>query len=111
MNPLQDYPATSQHISKAELLAVLEHWGRERCSTAELQGWMLDYFEPMEFTIGEGEPEIVREAMHIVMNEYELADENKIVRESFQAALDFILCDESSFNTRKKVFLQGAFLD
>ena len=98
-------------ISKAQLVAVVTDWGQGRLSTDGLQQWMLDHYDPDEVTIGEGEPEVVQEAMHIVMNEYELAKPDKILPAGHALALQFIDCDDSSFLQRRRQFLKEAFCD
>lgn len=102
---------TKKSISKTQLIDVLSQWGDKTITTEKLQLWMLDNFEPDEFDIGKGETECVSEAMHIVMNEYELAQENKCLVEQFKLAIDFILCDESSFEICKTKFLRQGFSD
>jgi len=98
-------------ISKQQLIDVLTNWGHGKTSTEQLQHWMLDNFEPDEFTIGEGEPEETIEAMHIVMNEYEIADETKCIANQFQLAIDFINTNEINFLPTRNAFLQRAFCD
>lgn len=102
---------SKKHISKQDLIAVLNAWSEGDRSTEQMQGWMLDNYEPLEVDIGLGEAEITREAMNIVMNEYELADEQAIVHAQAQLAIDFIECDERNFNQGKKRFIQKAFTD
>lgn len=98
-------------ISKQQLVEVLTSWGHGKASTAKLQHWMLDNFEPDEFIIGEGESEETVEAMHIVMNEYEIVDEAKCIVNQFQLAIDFINANEVNFLTARNLFLKHAFCD
>lgn len=102
---------TKKNISSAQLIQILQSWGGGNISTEKLQLWMLDNFEPEEFDIGKGESGCVSEAMHIVMNEYELADQKKCQSEQFQLAIDFINCDEDSFVRLKTNFLRNGFTD
>lgn len=98
-------------ITKAELVTILTQWGQQKITTQALQSWMLDNFEPDEFDIGKGESEWVSEAMHIVMNEYELASESKCLSSEYQLSIDFLQCDEQSFLSRRNDFLRNAFCD
>ncbi|PKF55282.1 hypothetical protein CW748_13770 [Alteromonadales bacterium alter-6D02] len=98
-------------ITKQQLINVIVAWGSGSTSTEQLQHWMLDNFEPDEADIGSGESESVVEAMHIVMNEYELAKESKCLVEQYQLAINFINCDETNFMQRKSDFLRQAFCD
>lgn len=71
--------------------------------------WMLDNFEPDEFIIGEGESEHTIEAMHIVMNEYELADEDKCLQVQSHLATTLICADDADFLGARHAFLQRGF--
>jgi len=102
---------TKKIITKAQLIEVLNQWGQQQINSEKLQLWMLDNFEPDEFVIGAGEQECVVEAMLIVMNEYELAEQNKCRSEQFQLAIDFVNCNEASFINRKTAFLRDSFSD
>ncbi|WP_370980755.1 hypothetical protein [Agaribacterium sp. ZY112] len=98
-------------ISKTQLINTLKAWGNKEISTAELQDWMLDNYDPDEIKVGPGEPELVREAMNVVMNEYELAKPACILTEKYQLAIDFILCNEADFLNARTQFLRKAFTD
>jgi len=98
-------------ISKQALIECIGAWGAGTTSTEAFQSWMLDHYEPMEVDIGLGEAECTREAMNIVMNEYELADEKTLVQAQAILAIEFISCKEATFNAAKKRFIQDAFVD
>jgi len=98
-------------ITKQALIECIGAWGAGTTSTEAFQGWMLDHYEPMEVDIGLGETECTREAMNIVMNEYELADEQTLVQAQAVLAIEFIGCTEATFNAAKKRFIQHAFVD
>lgn len=98
-------------ISKQQLIDILISWGSNKIDTEKLQHWMLDNFEPDEFIIGEGESDETVEAMHIVMNEYEIADEAKCISNQFQLAINFINANEMNFLAARNSFLQKAFCD
>jgi len=102
---------TKACITKQTLIECIEAWMTGTTSTEDFQGWMLDHYEPMEVDIGLGEAEFTREAMNIVMNEYELADEQTLVQAQACLAIEFINCEESSFNAAKKRFIGDAFVD
>jgi len=98
-------------ITKQALIDCIGAWGAGTTTTEAFQGWMLDHYEPMEVDIGLGEAECTREAMNIVMNEYELAAEQTLVQAQACLAIEFIGCKESTFNVAKKRFIQNAFVD
>ncbi len=98
-------------ITKQELIDCIDAWNTQKITTDVFQGWMLDHYEPMEVDIGLGEAECTREAMNIVMNEYELADEETLVQAQAALAIAFINCTEATFNVTKKRFIQDAFVD
>lgn len=98
-------------ITKQQLVDVLTSWGQDAITTDQLQEWMLDHYDPDEVIIGEGESQVVQEAMNIVMNEYELAKQEKILRQQYQLALDFINSVEDDFLTKRSQFLRHAFKD
>ena len=102
---------TAIHITKKQLIDVLTRWGNQEITTEKLQHWMLDNFEPDEFKIGEGESEYTIEAMHIVMNEYEIALENKCLTANFELAIEFINTNEERFIVNRHAFLQRGFCD
>jgi len=102
---------TKKVITKAQLIDVLTEWGTQQISSEKMQLWMLDNFEPDEFIIGQGEVECVVDAMHIVMNEYELAQQSKCLSAQFKLAVDFIDCSDESFVSKKSEFLRHGFSD
>ena len=98
-------------ITKQALIDKINSWGQQHISTELLQLWMLDNFEPDEFDIGKGEPECVVEAMHIIMNEFELAQQEKCLSSKYQLAIHFIDCNDDNFIMRKNEFLKHGFSD
>lgn len=98
-------------ITKQQLLNVLKRWAANEVTTGQMQMWMLDNFEPDEFVIGEGESEHTVEAMHIVMNEYELADERKCLQSQSGLATAFIEASATDFLSARNAFLQRGFCD
>lgn len=96
-------------ITKIQLIDILTCWGKGQITTEKLQLWMLDNFEPDEFIIGENEPEHTVEAMNIVMNEYEIARENKCLVTAFQLSIDFLNSNEDNFIANRHAFLQYGF--
>jgi hypothetical protein len=98
-------------ITKVQLIEILTQWGSSLINTEQFQHWMLDNFEPDEFTIGEGESDSTIEAMHIVMNEYEIADQRKCLAAQYKLAINFINTSEQDFITTRHAFLQRAFCD
>ena len=102
---------SKKNVSKEQLLNVIESWGPSDITTEKLQLWMLDNFEPDEFDIGQGESESVVEAMHIVMNEYELMAQDKCQQDKYQLVISFINSDNGNFMARKSDFLRQCFSD
>ena len=100
-----------KQITKLQLLEIIQSWGEEKISIEKLQIWMLDNFEPDEVEIGQGEDECTVEAMHIVMNEYELAQEEKCLQAQYLLAINYINCSEENYNQCKSDFLRLAFCD
>ncbi|MGB1297674.1 MAG: hypothetical protein ACPG8A_05325 [Psychrobium sp.] len=101
----------SQVITKAQLIDILNQWHSDQITTEKLQVWMIDNFEPDEFDIGKGEEEHTVEAMHIVMNEYELVNEAKCLKAGAKLAIDFINATPDSFMTTRGEFLRNGFSD
>jgi len=102
---------TKKIVTRAALFDVLSQWQQQLMTTEKMQLWMLDNFEPDEYIIGQGESEEVVEAMHMVMNEYELADQDKCLSDKANLAIDFINTDSDSFISQKSEFLRNAFID
>lgn len=98
-------------ITKHQLIDVLTQWHSGLISTEKLQVWMIDNFEPDEFTIGKGEEEHTIEAIHIVMNEYELVDEDKCLISGAQLAINFINATPDTFMAQRGEFLRNGFKD
>lgn len=98
-------------ISKQQLIEVLKQWHTKKLDNEQLQDWMVTHFDPPETVIGEGEPELIQEAMHVIMNEYELADFSKYKTESFDYAMQFLNCDEQNFTQKRQQFIHQGFTD
>jgi len=101
----------SKEITKLQLIDIIKSWGEQKITIEKLQIWMLDNFEPDEMEIGKGEDECTIEAMHIVMNEYELAQEEKCLQAQYRLAITYINCSEENYNQCKSDFLRHAFCD
>ena len=101
----------SKVISKAQLVDVLTQWQLGRINVEKMQIWMIDNFEPDEFSIGKGEAEHTVEAMHIVMNEYELVDETKCLTSGAKLAIDFVNSTQDTFMSTRGAFLRNGFKD
>ncbi|OIQ44785.1 MAG: hypothetical protein BM565_13615 [Gammaproteobacteria bacterium MedPE] len=101
----------SKVISKAQLVDVLTQWQLGQINVEKMQIWMIDNFEPDEFSIGKGESEHTVEAMHIVMNEYELVDESKCLTDGAQLAIDFVNSTSDTFMSTRGEFLRNGFKD
>ena len=99
------------NISQTELIDVLSSWGERTLSSDKLQEWMIDHYEPSEVTIAKGESEWIHDAMNIVMNEYEVADQEKFVVDSYLLAIEFIQSSEDTFEERKDRFIREGFID
>lgn len=102
---------TKPNITKQQLLDVLKSWGDKKITSDQLQDWMVTNYDPDDFDIGLGEPEWTVEAMNIVMNEYEIAKQEKFVLTKHLLAIDFINTDESRFNQTRHLFLHEGFCD
>lgn len=98
-------------ITKQALIDVLTNWQQKKIDNEALQDWMVTHFDPPETIIGEGEPELVQEAMHVIMNEYELADISKFKTEGFDYAMQFLSCDEQNFADKRQQFIHQGFMD
>lgn len=99
------------NISKSDLIAQITLWSENKISAEQLQDWMVTYYDPDEVKVGDGEKEWTCEAMHIVMNEYEIAKVEKFRQENAQLAINFINAEESQFNQTRHLFLQQGFTD
>lgn len=102
---------TKPNITKQQLLDVLKSWGEQKITADQLQDWMVSNYDPDDYDIGLGEPEWTIEAMNIVMNEYEIAKQEKFILVKYQLALDFITADEAKFNQTRHLFLHEGFSD
>jgi len=102
---------TNPEITKSQLINVLSTWGKGEISSEQLQDWMVTFYDPPEVTIGTGEAEWTQLAMHIIMNEYEIAKINKFRIENYALAIAFAECAEETFNQSKHLFLYNGFSD
>lgn len=102
---------TQLHITKKQLINVLTQWQKAELDNAQLQDWMVTHFDPPETLIGEDEEELVQEAMHIIMNEYELAKLDKFKPEGYDYAMKLLACDESNFVQLRHQFIHEGFCD
>ncbi|MEI6860604.1 MAG: hypothetical protein V5788_12755 [Shewanella sp.] len=102
---------TKPNITKRQLLDVIKSWGVQKIDSEKFQDWMVTYYEPDENDIGLGEPEWTQEAMNIVMNEYEIAKQEKFLLTKYQLAINFITTEESKFNQTRHLFLHEGFSD
>jgi hypothetical protein len=98
-------------ITKQHLIDILTQWQQKKIDNAQLQDWMVTHFDPPETLIGEDEAELVQEAMHIIMNEYELAKLDKFKSEDVEYAMQFLQCDESNFAQLRYQFIHKGFKD
>lgn len=90
---------------------MLREWGCGERSSERLQDWMVEHFDPDEIEVAPCEPDWTREAMSIVMNEYELAKPENFVRAQYSLAVAFVECSETGFETSKARFIRDAFVD
>jgi len=100
---------TQPIITKQQLIDILTQWHHLEINNEQLQDWMVTHFDPPETLIGEGEPELVEEAMHIIMNEYELAKLDKFKKEGYQFAMQFLQCTEENFTQLRQQFIHESF--
>jgi hypothetical protein len=98
-------------ITKAQLITQLSSWGEGKISSQQLQDWMVTFYDPPEVSIGPGEAEWTQSAMHIIMNEYEIAKINKFRVENYALAIAFVQCTEETFNQTKHLFIYDGFSD
>jgi len=102
---------TQPEITKAQLIETLTLWDQKKIDNAQLQDWMVTHFDPPETLIGEAEPELVQEGMHIIMNEYELAKLDKFKQEGYQYAMQLLQCTEENFEQLRHQFIHRGFAD
>lgn len=100
---------TQPIVTKKQLIEVLTQWQQKKINNEQLQDWMVTNFDPPETLIGEDEQELIQEAMHIIMNEFELAKLNKFKVESYEYAIKFLTCDESNFTQLRHQFIHQGF--
>ena len=98
-------------ISKAKLLSVLTDCANQKMSVEQLQEWMIDNYDPPESGVVKAEAEHTKNAMDMVMNEYELVDLDKVRLEGLAMAMEFIACEAHEFDVKGKRFIRGGFLD
>lgn len=101
----------NKKVTKIQLEKVLTDWGQGRISSEQLQDWMVDNYDPTEIEVGPGEPELVQQAMNLVMNEYELAKIDTFVVTKYDLALKFINYGEGEFAEKAAKFLRLCFTD
>ena len=102
---------TQLHITKKQLINILTQWQKSEIDNAQLQDWMVTHFDPPETLIGEDEEELIQEAMHIIMNEFELAKLDKFKVESYDYAMKLLASDESNFVQLRHQFIHQGFSD
>jgi len=98
-------------VSKKQLINVLNQWHQKTIDNEQLQDWMVTHFDPPETLIGEGETELIQEAMHIIMNEYELAKLDKFNDEGYAYAIQLLQCTEENFVALRQQFIHQGFRD
>ena len=102
---------TQPVISKKQLTDTLTLWHQKKIDNEQLQDWMVTHFDPPETLIGEDEPELVQEAMHVIMNEYELAKLDKFKEQGYEFAMQFLECNEDNFTQLRQQFIHQGFSD
>ena len=98
-------------ISKAKLLSVLSDCANQKISVEQLQVWVIHNYDPPEAGVAKAEAEHTKNAMDMVMNEYELVDLDKVRLEGLVMAMDFIACEAHEFDAKGKRFIREGFLD
>ncbi len=102
---------TQPIVTKQQLIDTLTLWEQSKIDNEQLQDWMVTHFDPPETLIGEDEAELVQEAMHIIMNEYELAKLDKFKPEGYNFAMQFLQCTEENFVQLRQQFIHQGFSD
>jgi len=102
---------TQPIVTKAQLIETLTLWNQHKIDNAQLQDWMVTHFDPPETLIGEDEEELIQEAMHIIMNEYELAKLDKFKAEGYEFAMQFLKCTDDNFVQLRHQFIHQGFSD
>ncbi|TEW54863.1 hypothetical protein E2R68_06745 [Psychromonas sp. RZ22] len=102
---------TQPIVTKKQLIEILTQWQQQKINNEQLQDWMVTHFDPPETLIGEDEPELIQEAMHVIMNEYELAKLDKFKPEGYQYAMQFLQCTEDNFVQVRQQFIHQGFSD
>lgn len=98
-------------ISKQQLIDILTQWNQQKIDNEQLQDWMVTHFDPPETLIGEDQPELIQEAMLVIMNEYELAKLNKFKPEGYEFAMQFLQCTAENFVQLRQQFIHQGFSD
>lgn len=102
---------TQPTVTKQQLIEVLTQWQTNKINNEQLQDWMVTHFDPPETLIGENEEELIQEAMHIIMNEFELAKLDKFKVESYDYAMKLLACDDTNFVALRHQFIHQGFSD
>ena len=102
---------TQPMITRKQLIDILTQWHQDKIDNSQLQDWMVTNFDPPEILIAEDEPELIQEAMHVIMNEYELAKLDKFKEEGYQFAMQFLECTEDNFKQLRQKFIHQGFSD
>jgi len=98
-------------ITKQQLIDMLTLWNDKKIDNEQLQDWMVTHFDPPETLIGEDETDLIQEAMHIIMNEYELAKLDKFKTQGYQFAMQLLQCNEDNFAQLRHQFIHQGFSD
>ena len=98
-------------ITKQKLIDIMTQWQKNEIDNTQLQDWMVTHFDPPETLIGEDEEDLIQEAMHIIMNEYELAKLDKFKTEGYEYAMKFLQCNEANFVQLRHQFIHQGFTD
>ena len=102
---------TQPTVSKKQLIDTLTLWHQNKIDNEQLQDWMVTHFDPPDTLIGEDEAELIQEAMHIIMNEYELAKLDKFKEQGYEFAMQFLKCTEENFVQLRHQFIHQGFSD
>ncbi|MDA7746205.1 hypothetical protein N8878_02595 [Psychromonas sp.] len=102
---------TQPMITKKQLIDILTQWDQKKISSEQLQEWMVTHFDPPDIPIAEDETELIQEAMHVIMNEYELAKLDKFKAEGYEFAMQFLQCTDENFVQLRQKFIHEGFSD
>ncbi|MEO0801488.1 MAG: hypothetical protein AAFY57_04330 [Cyanobacteria bacterium J06642_2] len=92
-------------LTRQMLEEILIEWERSAISSLDIHLWAESQYLPLHRAIGPGETEAVRWAMHVILNELDMANPKQLNRHCARLAIQFLNTTDEEFTAREEAFL------